>query len=40
VYSGYSGGIDSFKAMYGKSATSVDCTNLMALTKTLNKLFA
>ena len=40
VYSGYEGGIDSFKAMYGKSATSVDCTNLMALTKTLNKLFA
>jgi len=39
VYSGYSGGIDSFKAMYGKSATSVDSTNLMALTKTLNKLF-
>ena len=40
VYDGYEGGIDSFKAMYGKSATSVDCTNLMALTKTLNKLFA
>ena len=40
VYEGYEGGIDSFKAMYGKSATSVDCTNLMALTKTLNKLFA
>jgi len=40
VYSGYEGGIDTFKAMYGKSATSVDCTNLMALTKTLNKLFA
>lgn len=40
VYSGYSGGIDTFKSMYGKSATSVDCTNLMALTKTLNKLFA
>jgi hypothetical protein len=39
VYSGYEGGIDNFKAMYGKSATSVDCTNLMALTKTLNKLF-
>ena len=39
VYSGYEGGLDSFKAMYGKSATSVDCTNLMALTKTLNKLF-
>ena len=40
VYSGYEGGIDSFKSMYGKTATSVDCTNLMALTKTLNKLFA
>jgi hypothetical protein len=39
VYSGYEGGIDQFKRMYGKSATSVDCTNLMALTKTLNKLF-
>ena len=39
VYEGYEGGIDNFKAMYGKSATSVDCTNLMALTKTLNKLF-
>ena len=39
VYEGYEGGIENFKAMYGKSATSVDCTNLMALTKTLNKLF-
>lgn len=39
VYDGYEGGIDNFKEMYGKSATSVDCTNLMALTKTLNKLF-
>jgi len=39
VYDGYEGGIDNFKKMYGKSATSVDCTNLMALTKTLNKLF-
>jgi hypothetical protein len=39
VYDGYEGGIDQFKRMYGKSATSVDCTNLMALTKTLNKLF-
>lgn len=39
VYEGYEGGIDNFKKMYGKSATSVDCTNLMALTKTLNKLF-
>jgi hypothetical protein len=39
VYSGYESGIENFKAMYGKSATSVDCTNLMALTKTLNKLF-
>ena len=39
VYEGYEGGIDNFKQMYGKSATSVDCTNLMALTKTLNKLF-
>ena len=39
VYDGYEGGIENFKEMYGKSATSVDCTNLMALTKTLNKLF-
>ena len=39
VYEGYEGGIENFRAMYGKSATSVDCTNLMALTKTLNKLF-
>ena len=39
VYEGYEGGIENFKSMYGKSATSVDCTNLMALTKTLNKLF-
>ena len=39
VYDGYEGGIENFKRMYGKSATSVDCTNLMALTKTLNKLF-
>ena len=29
VYDGYEGGIDNFKEMYGKSATSVDCTNLM-----------
>jgi len=39
VYSGYNGGMDNFKQMYGSSASSVDSTNLMALTKTLNKLF-
>ena len=35
---GYSS-IDNFQKMYGKSAEKVDVTNLMALTKTLNKLF-
>ena len=35
---GYSS-VDNFQKMYGKSAEKVDVTNLMALTKTLNKLF-
>ena len=39
VYDYYNSGMENFQKMYGKSATSVDTTNLMALTKTLNKLF-
>jgi len=39
VYDNYDSGVENFQRMYGKSATSVDTTNLMALTKTLNKLF-
>jgi len=31
--------IENFQRMYGKSSEAVDVTNLMALTKTLNKLF-
>jgi nitric oxide reductase activation protein len=33
------GGGENFKRMYGKSAKDVDVTNLLQLTKTLNKLF-
>jgi len=32
-------GMDSFKKMYGKSSQAINVTNLIPLTKTLNKLF-
>ena len=32
-------GMESFKKMYGKSSQSINVTNLIPLTKTLNKLF-
>ena len=38
---GYDGSssMDNFKRMYGKDAVNVEVTNLLPLTKTLNKLF-